>query len=359
MLNRWRFDLKRLIKININALKNNFEIVKKKSPNSKILAYVKQNAYGHDTSVIVSGLADADGFGVTDMESARTIRGIYPTKEILHASIFPTLDALQEARLHDIAVVVYNHEIVNLIIKNKLKLRIWLKVNTGFNRFGLRCEEAPQIIEKLRPYADGEIVVMTHFMNTFADSQHHKQQLKSWKNIISDYSGPNSYANSAPILRGESELGDWVRPGMMLYAHPHSELPHCGVKPVMKVTAPVLNTMRMQKGDFIGYDRSYEFKSNTNVALVGIGYGDGYPISANVGTPVCIEGVLYPVVGRVTMDFLVVDTGQKKVRIGSTAELWGENICITELGKKAGVIPYDIFVKLQHRRFAKEIVYEC
>ena len=59
------------------------------------------------------------------------------------------------------------------------------------------------------------------------------------------------------------------------------------------------------------------------------------------------------------MDFLVVDTGQKKVSIGSTAELWGENICITDLSKKAGIIPYDIFVKLQHRRFAKEIIYEC
>ena len=104
---------------------------------------------------------------------------------------------------------------------------------------------------------------------------------------------------------------------------PHSELPKCGVRPVVEVTAPVLNTMQIQKGDFIGYDRSYEFKSKTNVALVGIGYGDGYPITASVGTPIYIDGVVYPVVGRVTMDFLVVDTGQKKVSIGSTAELWG------------------------------------
>ena len=86
---------------------------------------------------------------------------------------------------------------------------------------------------------------------------------------------------------------------------------------------------------------------NSNIALIGVGYGDGYPITAKAGTPVWIDGEIYPIVGRILMDFIVIDTGQKSLKIGSTAELWGENIAITELSKNADVIPYDVFVKLQ------------
>jgi len=118
----------------------------------------------------------------------------------------------------------------------------------------------------------------------------------------------------------------------------------------MEISAPIMSIRHIKKGDSVGYGSTYTADKDTNIATIGIGYGDGYPRHAKNGTPVLINGKKYPLAGRVSMDLITVDISNDNFQIGEKAILWGnENLPIEQVAEFAGTIGYELTSRLTSR----------
>jgi alanine racemase len=118
----------------------------------------------------------------------------------------------------------------------------------------------------------------------------------------------------------------------------------------MEISAPIMSIRHIKKGESVGYGSTYTADKDTNIATIGIGYGDGYPRHAKNGTPVLINGKKYPLAGRVSMDLITVDISNDNFQIGEKAILWGnENLPIEQVAEFAGTIGYELTSRLTSR----------
>ena len=130
----------------------------------------------------------------------------------------------------------------------------------------------------------------------------------------------------------------------------------CGLEPAMHLTAPLIARNRIAAGETIGYGATWRTPQDMDVGVIGIGYGDGYPRHAPPGTPVLLDGVRVPLIGRVSMDMITVDLrAAPAARVGDRATLWGEGLPADEIAAAAGTIAYELFCRLTPR-VAFEIV---
>jgi len=168
-------------------------------------------------------------------------------------------------------------------------------------------------------------------------------------------------ANSATILAFPDTLSDWNRPGMSLYGSTVFEKYTSELQAVMQLSAPVLAIHKVEQGESVGYGATWTAKQDTLIAVLGIGYGDGYPRHAKNGTPVLINGNEYPLAGRVSMDMITVDLGRNgsegavAVKVGDTAILWGSDDNKTKglsadlIAQCAETISYELFCGITER----------
>ena len=122
------------------------------------------------------------------------------------------------------------------------------------------------------------------------------------------------------------------------------------LKPVMTLTAKIIASHSVLTGESIGYGDNWITEKATQVGIVAIGYGDGYPRSAPSGTPVWCNGKRLKTIGRVSMDMLCIDiSGLSDIDVGSEVELWGENISANEIATLCNTISYELFCQLTPR----------
>ena len=168
-----------------------------------------------------------------------------------------------------------------------------------------------------------------------------------------------SLANSATLLRFPGALGDWVRPGIMLYGcSPFADQSgeQLGLKPVMTLTSEIIATQHLQPGERVGYGFGYEALGEMTIGIVACGYADGYPRHASTGTPVLVNGKRTRIVGRVSMDMISVDISDiPEAYIGSPVTLWGEGLSADEVAAAAGTLSYELLCKLTARVPVAEI----
>jgi alanine racemase len=118
----------------------------------------------------------------------------------------------------------------------------------------------------------------------------------------------------------------------------------------MEISAPIMSIRHIKKGESVGYGSTYTADKDTNIATIGIGYGDGYPRHAKNGTPVLINGKKYPLAGRVSMDLITVDISNDHFQIGEKAILWGNvNLPIEQVAEFADTIGYELTSRLTSR----------
>jgi len=170
--------------------------------------------------------------------------------------------------------------------------------------------------------------------------------------------GATSLANSAAILWHRNALGDWVRPGIMLYgASPtglHTDIEHANLRAVMQLHSEIIDIQDLQKGERIGYGGRYEAPNAMRIGIVACGYADGYPRHAKDGTPVWVsnhhDGVICPLVGRVSMDMLAIDlSNAPEAGIGSVVQLWGDKVPVDEVAQMSGTIGYELLCAVAPR----------
>ncbi|MDX3773137.1 alanine racemase [Chromatiaceae bacterium AAb-1] len=344
-------------RIDLAALQHNFEQVQKIAPHSKIMAVLKANAYGHGMLQVAGQLKSANAFGVARIDEALSLRAGGVVKPIVLLEGFFHADELPQIVASNLQIVVHQMEQVQALLNAQLDspVRVWLKIDSGMHRLGLNETEFPQAWQLLSqsPNVVQPMRLMSHF--ACADERNSgitEQQLTCFNQLTANIDAEVALANSAAILAWPKTRTEWVRPGLMLYGVSPvagQRAAQYGLKPVMTLSSSVIAVRSVRQGDKVGYGASWCAPADTRLAVVAIGYGDGYPRAAGNIASVLINQQRYPVVGRVSMDMLTVDIGVADINVGDQVILWGGDLPVEEIAEQINTIPYELLCNITSR----------
>ena len=345
------------IYIDSKALQYNLNRVKQLAPHSQIVSMVKANAYGHGVQDCLAALNATDAFGVACLEEALEIRRLGYTQPITLIEGVFTEDEMEDVIQQKLECVVHRHEQVEWLIQNKeaynaLGLKVWVKLNSGMNRLGFKINEIIAVIHQLKSLNFNCVLTM-HFANADVDHPLNEQQIQQFldvKNACEPILA--SCCNSAAIYKYPNLHVDYVRPGIMLYgATPFADkdVNELDLKPVMSFEAEIIALNQIQAGESVGYGSTFTATNSMQIAIVSIGYGDGYPRAYIKPNYVAIDKQLTPVIGRVSMDMIAIDTTNLQVKVGTKVELWGKTRLVDDVANANGTIGYELLCRLSNR----------
>jgi alanine racemase len=344
--------------IDLTALRHNLAQVRLLCPNSKVMAMVKADAYGHGLLPVAKALASAEGLAVARLDEALQLRRAGILQRILLLGTLLDNDDLALCAEQSIDVTAHDLDTVARISDNKMKrapLRVWLKLDSGMHRLGLAPDEFVTADRLLRGApCIAELLHMTHLSSAenFATATT-DEQIKIFiaaHNTITNTTDV-SIANSAALITRTIVRSEWVRPGIMLYGeNPVAKTHPLPLRPVMTLSTRVIALRQIETGAAVGYNGTWTSARPSTIATLGIGYGDGYPRHAKNGTPVWINGQYVPLLGRVSMDSLAVDvTDCNNIAIGDEAQLWGQQLSASLVAEFADTISYELFTSIGNR----------
>lgn len=336
--------------IHLDAIRHNLSLIKQMAPTSKIMAVVKADAYGHGLVPVARSLGEADAFAVACIEEAIELRegGIEAPIVLLEgffeANELPLIDQYQ------LQTVIHHEYQLELLEKAQLShpLVAWLKLDSEMNRLGFAPRDYLAAYERLTMITSvQEARLMTHF--ACADDIENpktRDQVKLFRKLIDKLSGQRSAANSAAVLAWPESHFEWVRPGLMLYGC-SPLIDQVGqahqLVPAMTLESKIISVKSVSAGQTVGYGAHWTADKDTRLAIVAIGYGDGYPRHARNGTPVWINGRRCLMAGRVSMDMIAVDLGADATdQVGDRVVLWGPELPVEEVAQFADTIPYTL-----------------
>jgi len=343
-------------RLDLQALRQNLQVVRAAAPHSRVWSVVKANAYGHGLDRVWSSLSTTDGFAMLNIEEAILLRERGWKGPILMLEGFFHADELALFDQYRLTTSLHSNWQVKVLANAKLNapIDVYLKINSGMNRLGFAPDRVQTVWQQLRGLKNvGQLTVMAHF----ADAEQPEGIAGPMARIEQAAEGldcPRSLANSAATLWHQEAHYDWVRPGIVLYgASPSGEwrdVATSGLKPVMTLNSEIIGIQNLKAGDTVGYGSLYKASGEQRIGIVACGYADGYPRQAPTGTPVMVEGVRTQTVGRVSMDMLAVDlTPCPQAGIGSSVELWGDNIKIDDVAAPSGTVGYELMCALAPR----------
>ncbi|MGV8948363.1 MAG: alanine racemase [Candidatus Paracaedibacter sp.] len=342
-------------------LLHNLKVIKEKASQSKVIAMVKANAYGHGLRSVSARLEKhVDMLGVASIDEALILRKIgIQIPIILAEGVFEPNELLVASTegFH----VVFHEEVQLQWLANlscPLPLQAWLKIDSGMGRLGFDIDKAPTFYDQLtksRQIAH-PIRIMSHL--ACADDLKNplnQHQIEVFSGFIKSISGNGEYSlcNSAGVFQYPTSHHHFVRPGIALYgASPilAKSAADLGLKPVMTLQTSLIGIKKMAKGSPIGYGARYICPEDMNVGIIAFGYGDGYPRSARDGTPILINNTRCKLVGRVSMDMIAVDLSPcVHAKVGDPVILWGTDLPIEEVAAFTDNVSYDLLTGVQNR----------
>jgi len=359
--------------VNLENLAYNFNSVRKTiSEKIKFMAVVKADGYGHGAVECAKKLEKEgiDWFGVALPEEGLELRENQISKPILCLGSFW---AGQENLLleNNLTSVIYNLDLAELLDnaahQKGIKAKIHLKIDTGMGRIGVRFDEIAEFADKLSRFQNLEVEgIMTHFasaddlsQNDFTNLQI-KRFYESVEVIESKGFHPiyKDLANSPATVAHKNSHGNLVRLGGILYGLGDDVLPQeidlPKTKPVMSLTSKITHLKHIYEGDTLGYGRTFTAKNDSVIATIPIGYQDGYSRGLSNCGRVLINDQFAPVVGRVSMDWTIVDVTEiENVKINDEVILIGQTndkvIKTEELAEKTATISYEITCGINRR----------
>ncbi|WP_126445379.1 alanine racemase [Sulfuricystis multivorans] len=348
--------------IDLSALRHNFSVARRHATAARLWAVVKADAYGHGLERTVAALqARADGFALIELERAIALREAGLTKPLLMLEgCYATSDVPLFIR-HRLIPVVHRSEQLDWLLASNwpADLPVYLKLNTGMNRLGFDAAGLTNAKSALAKRHVGS-VLMSHFAD--ADGPRGIDwQLERFRAMTAGMSEATSLGNSATILRYPESVGDWARPGIMLYGgspFPQTKsAAELDLRPVMTLQSEIVAVQHLAAGECIGYGCAFTADRPMRVGIVACGYADGYPRHAPTGTPVLVAGMRTRLLGRVSMDKLCVDLTDlpEKIGVAGKVTLWGEGLAADEVAMAAGTISYELFCALSPRVPVSEV----
>lgn len=356
--------------INLDAIKYNFDQVKSKT-NSKIMAIIKADAYGHGVKEVAKLLQKqgAYAFGVATADEALELRNLGFTLPIL------ILGVIFEEEYHkiiennisfavaDLASAYVASETAKALGKKAL---IHIKVDTGMGRIGFLCkEESAKEILEISKMENVEIQgIFSHMAKADEkDKTYANMQFKAFTDMCTcleekGVSLPIKHiANSASIATLPHTHLDMVRSGIVTYGlNPSEDVNenHISLKPAMTLKSRISHVKIMEKDGAISYGGHYIAKKGQKIATVAIGYADGFSRVLSGRTKVLVNGILAPVVGNICMDQCMIDaTGIEDIKIGDEVIIFGSDgnntISVDSVALLIGTINYEIVCSVTKR----------
>lgn len=369
--------------ISLSALRSNLDAVrkllKKNGSNAEIMAVVKADAYGHGESGIVTELYKnkIKHFAVSCIDEAISISSYLPKKDdeipladilILGHTIAQDAPYLQQKRIIQ-GIISLNH--AHALSDNHdpalEKLRCHIKLDTGMGRLGLKCENTQEYHSKIKEICalPGLSVegIYTHFSvadSILADDINYTNKQKELFDEVCKISSNLGLKhfhcmNSAAGCGFDNPIGTLARIGIVLYGlFPDRNFPMpFELNPVMSLKSIVAQTCHHRAGDFISYGRTFKSSQNMTIAVIPIGYADGYPRLLSSKAEVLIRGKRCPIIGRICMDQLMVDITNMNVSEGDIVTLIGSDqgdwITADDLAEIVGTIGYEIVCGISKR----------
>lgn len=342
--------------IDLNALRKNFYRVREiVSSKVKIMSIVKADAYGHGALRVSRVLEDAGTFmlGVATMDEAMELRANGITVPIIILSgIYE--DEYENIARNNLLPVVYSFETLdslnNYAHKNNLNIKYHLKLDTGMNRLGISPDNLSQFLNRIK--SSGNLTldgVFTHFSSADGeDKSYTYSQLEIFNELINKIKEHFYYipymhtANSSALQRFPESHYNLVRPGIMLYGSQTDD--DICLNPVMRLKTKIVQIKELSKGSRVSYGGTFVTDRVTKIAVLPVGYADGYMRNLSNNASVSVNGSTAPVIGRVCMDLTIIDvTDIRDVNIGDEVTLFGDDrINIDDLASRAGTISYEM-----------------
>ena len=343
--------------IDSKALLHNYNVVKEIAPNSKVMAMVKADAYGHGLLAVARILKQADALGVACIEEAILLRRNGIENRIALMQGFYSANELDAINEFNLEVVVHNQfQLESLLQKNKKPVKIWLKINTGMNRLGFSLDTAKSAYEKLISCKKVSLVgIITHLASADeTSSQLTKNQIERSDSfcVKINTTCEKSIANSAGILGWNDAITDWVRPGLMLYGvSPFANKTglELGLKPVMQLETEIIAIHNIKKGEGIGYNHKFIADKGMTIGIIAIGYADGIGANFTKNTKLLIKNKHSNFIGKVSMDMAAIDLTNIAAKVGDKARLWGDSLPLESISQQTQTSCYELLTKLGAR----------
>lgn len=357
-----------IAEINLSHLKSNFMNIRRKT-NTKVMAVVKADAYGHGMIECVKSLESLeekpDYYGVALTEEAKELReaGVTDSPILIFAPF--ELDELNNYIKEDLIPTLSTNEHLEQIKNSNFDktLKVHINIDTGMGRVGISHDEAVKFIEKVDSMKNIQLEgIYTHFATSddrdksFAEAQFGRFQkvIDELKEKKIEY-GIAHCANSGAILDLPKTYLDMVRVGISLYGYyPSTETTESiELKPVMCLKSKISTLREVKKGDSVSYGRIFYANRNTTAATVPVGYADGYVRALSNKANGIVNKKLCNQIGRVTMDRILFDVTDIDVKVGDEIILIGSDEHLRcdawDWSKALNTIPYEITCNISKR----------
>ncbi len=361
--------------VDVAALRQNLEAIRSRAGADRaVMLVVKADAYGHGLRLVAATAQSAgiEAFGVRDSSEALELRanGIARPILVLGTVIESELDRCLEA---GIEIAIHSADRVRSLRQRVRRLagrlrerpRVHLNVDTGMGRLGLPVSSAPKVLDAILAARELELVgIMTHLARPEgAAHPFTREQCDRFARLLEDVAGRGvrlgrggpgqggiavHIANSAGIFTELPIRGTMVRPGIAAYGvMPRDVAGSTPLAPVMSLRAQIVFMKDVPKGTSISYAQDWVAPTKTRIATIPVGYYDGIPWRLKGNGFVLVRGQRAPLVGRITMDYVMADIGQiRDVRVGDPVTFFGRDgeamLPVTEIANALGTIPYEI-----------------
>ena len=350
--------------VNLSAIDVNWRTLARMIVPGECAAVVKTNAYGLGLEPVTRTLASAGckTFFVADLGEARRVRACTEeaTIYVLNGFAYEGSSAFVELRARPVINSMTELAEWDAFVAAQL----WrggaaLHVDTGMNRLGISAAEAAALAPRVQMENHGISLLMSHLACAeIPDHPMNDRQIRLFREIRLLYRGvPSSLANSSGIFLGGSAYCDLVRPGVALYGVNPTPGKKSPMRPVVDLRGRIIQVRPVNKGETVGYGAAFAAARPSRIAVVAVGYADGFLRSASAarGKPaaeVIVAGKRCPIAGRVSMDLLAVDVtdlAEGAARRGDLATLIGDGISVDELAAGMGTIGYEVLTNLGQR----------
>ncbi|MDI6743843.1 MAG: alanine racemase [Thermodesulfovibrionales bacterium] len=362
-----------IAEIDLSAIAHNLRAAKKITGNKTVIAVVKADGYGHGAVTVSQRLIEE---GISCLAVAYTSEAATLRRAGIKAPIILLFDKsnIEDYFKYSLIPVVHDAKTAQRFSKEakarKHNLNLHIKVDTGMGRLGFSMED----IEKgMSAICKMNFISVKGLMSHFSDADLYDrsyalmqvERFNKARNVLSKKGIKQilcHMANSAAVMTLSESYFDAVRPGLMLYgcspmqqtADSYQLSAKHELKPAMTVKTKILSLRRFKKGTPVSYGRSFITARESLIAVLPVGYADGYPRVLSNNADVIIRGKRAPVAGRICMDTTMADVTEiRNVSERDEVILLGKQknavITASELAEKAGTIPYEILTSLGNR----------
>ncbi len=357
------------VEVDLEAVAYNVRrVVEMVGPSVTVLAVLKADGYGHGAIRVARTVLNngADYLGVASINEGALLRQAGITAPILVLGYTPAWQA-RELVLHGLSATLFNLDVARALSRAAVELdsqvRVHIKVDTGMGRLGLLPDEVVPFALDLRTLPKLVLEgIFTHFSVADGDPEYTRWQIKRFDQVLEALSQVGVQfplvhaANSAAILTLPESHFSMIRLGIALYGlHPSSQVPcPADFRPALAFKTQVAQVKQLPPGSYVSYGNTYRTTGDQRIAVIPVGYADGFRRSPRHWGEVLVRGQRAPIVGRVCMDQTMIDvTGIPDVRQGDEVvligEQGGERITAEDVAERLGTINYEVVSEILAR----------